>query len=282
MDLGTDAARLYVPDGTEEAASLERTTHMGIGAHQDDLEIMAIDGILQCYELDDAWFTGVVVTDGRGAPRAGLHADSSDEEMVLVRAEEQKKAAAVGKYGAQVLMGFPSEAVKDGAEQSPIDALAGILEHCRPQVVYTHSLMDKHDSHVGVAMKTIAAVRALPSDARPGRLYGCEVWRDLDWLRYDDKVSFDCSNHVPLQMELLGAFQSQIAGGKRYDLAVMGRRRAHATFSESHAVDASDGMTFGVDLGPLMEDDTLGIDEFAQSIIRRFSEDVRDRIKRMS
>jgi len=282
MDLGTDAAELFVPDGTQEAAALGRTTHLGIGAHQDDLEIMAIDGILQSYEREDAWFTGVVVTDGRGAPRAGLHADSSDEEMVLVRAEEQKKAAAVGKYSAQVLLGFPSEAVKNGAEQGPVEALTELLKRCRPQVVYTHSLMDKHDSHVGVAMKTIAAIRALPTELRPAKLYGCEVWRDLDWLRYDDKVSFDCSDLVPLQMELLGAFQSQIAGGKRYDLAVMGRRRAHATFSESHRVDEADGMTFGVDMGPLMEDDALGIDAFAQSIIRRFSDDVRDRIGRMS
>jgi len=37
-----------------------------------------------------------------------------------------------------------------------------------------------------------------------------------------------------LQFALLGVFESQIAGGKRYDLALMGRRRANATYFESH------------------------------------------------
>ena len=34
---------------------------------------------------------------------------------------------------------------------------------------------------------------------------------------------------------LIGVFDSQIAGGKRHDLAVLGRRRANATYNASHA-----------------------------------------------
>ena len=34
MDLMQSGAGIYVPDGTDTAEALSRTTHMGIGAHQ--------------------------------------------------------------------------------------------------------------------------------------------------------------------------------------------------------------------------------------------------------
>ena len=90
-------AVLHVPDGTAPEAALARTTHLGIGAHQDDLEIMAVDGILRCYGRDDAWFTGVVVSDGAGSPRAGRFANFTNVQMVTARIEEQKRAADIGE-----------------------------------------------------------------------------------------------------------------------------------------------------------------------------------------
>ncbi|MCK5428285.1 MAG: hypothetical protein KAI94_02380, partial [Anaerolineales bacterium] len=59
-----DTAEIFVPDNLPPEEALARTTHMAIGAHQDDLEIMAIDGILQCFQRKDRWFTGVVATNG--------------------------------------------------------------------------------------------------------------------------------------------------------------------------------------------------------------------------
>ncbi len=44
--------------------ALARTTHLGVAAHQDDLEILAIDGILRCLGDPEQWFCGVVVTEG--------------------------------------------------------------------------------------------------------------------------------------------------------------------------------------------------------------------------
>jgi hypothetical protein len=46
-------------------------THLGIGAHQDDLEFMAFHGILALTTVTDRWFGGVTITDGRGSSRAG-------------------------------------------------------------------------------------------------------------------------------------------------------------------------------------------------------------------
>ena len=64
-------ANLFIPDQQTGPGAFARTTHLGIGAHHDDLEILGIDGILQCYRNPDASFTGVVVTDGAGSPRSG-------------------------------------------------------------------------------------------------------------------------------------------------------------------------------------------------------------------
>lgn len=278
MDFNIPTAQRYIPDGTEEAAALARTTHLGIGAHHDDLEIMAIDGILRCYQQADQWFTGVTVTNGRGSSRRGPYADYDDDRMQAVRAEEQRKAAVLGEYAAQFLLDFPSAAVKDPTDERPVDDLEAILRATRPDVLYTHNPADKHDSHIGVIAKTIAAVRRLPADERPARIYGCEVWRDLDWMRDEDKIAFDTSARPGLQTALLGVFDSQVSGGKRYDLATMGRRAAHATYFVPRAGDAATGLVFAMDLTPLAQDDTLSLQALTEQYLQRFVDDVRARI----
>jgi hypothetical protein len=148
----------------------------------------------------------------------------------------------------------------------------------KPEVVYCHNLADKHDTHVGTTLKLIAALRKLPQDQRPKQVIGCEVWRDLDWLVDDDKVAMDVSNDESLQAALLGVFDSQIAGGKRYDLATMGRRRAHATYHASHGVDETTGLTFGMDLTPLIQDDSIQPAAYVAEFVQRFADDVAGRL----
>lgn len=279
MDFTIDTARVYVPDHLNVDAALSRTTHLGIGAHQDDLEILAIDGILRCFQQTDQWFTGVVVCDGRGSSRTGVYADYTDEKMRAVRGIEQQKAAYVGEYGAQVMLDFPSSQVKDGSDTAVVDDLRALLAASQPDVVYTHNLTDKHPTHIGVVARTIEAIRALPVDQRPKQVYGCEVWRDLDWMVDSDKVVFDTSQREALQIALVGVFDSQITGGKRYDLATMGRRRAHATYHESHSTDATTGLMFGMDLTPLVRDDTLDLADYVAGYIARFAGDVQSRLK---
>lgn len=221
MNFHLPTAEIYIPDGLAPAEALRRTTHLAVAAHQDDLEIMAATPILECFQRQDRWFTGVIVTDGRGSPRNGLYEHYSDEAMRLVRFKEQRKAAVVGEFAALVLLDYPSRTIKEAANRQPVEDLLAILQASEPQVVYTHNLADKHDTHVAVALRTIAALRGLPAGEQPHKLYGCEVWRGLDWLVDEDKVAFDLSANESLQLALLGVFDSQIAGGKRYDLASM-------------------------------------------------------------
>ncbi len=278
MKLHLSTAEWFVPDSLPLEQALARTTHMAISAHQDDIEIMAAAPILECFQRPDKWFTGVVVTDGRGSPRDDLYRDYTDEEMRLVRFKEQKKAAMVGEYAAQIILDYPSKAVKDATNKQPVEDLVAILQAARPDFVYTHNLADKHDTHVSVALRVIEAIRRLPKEARPKHLYGCEVWRDLDWLLDEDKVPFDCSTHENLQAALLGVFDSQICGGKRYDLASLGRRRANATYFASHSTDTSLGLVYGMDLTPLIEDDSLSVSAYIQQFLDRFVQDVQNRL----
>lgn len=281
MKFNLDTAEIFVPDGLSTGEALARTTHMAIGAHQDDIEIMAYDGILKCFQRDDRWFCGVVVTNGSGSPRDDLYKDYTDEAMQVVRRKEQKKAAVIGEYAAQVLLDYPSAAVKDASNKSPVRDISLLLKRAKPEVVYTHNLADKHDTHVAVTLRVIEAIRGLPADERPQRLYGCEIWRDLDWMVDTDKVVFDCSAHENLQAALLGIFDSQISGGKRYDLATMGRRRANATYYASHDVDVATGMIFAMDLTPLIKDPVKDIRAYVQEFIDRFAQEVMERLAKL-
>jgi LmbE family N-acetylglucosaminyl deacetylase len=281
MKLHLDTAEIFVPDGLPVEEALARTTHLAVAAHQDDIEIMAVDGILQCFQQDDKWFCGVVVTNGSGSPRGNLYRDYTDEAMQAVRRKEQKKAAVVGEYSAQALLDYPSATVKDGSNKSPAEDIGLLVKAARPEVVYTHNLADKHDTHVAVALRVIEAIRGLPAEYHPQRLYGCEAWRALDWIEDADKVAFDCSAHENLQAALLGVFDSQICGGKRYDRATMGRRHANATYDASHSLDVTTGLVYAMDLTPLIEEPARNIEAYVQEFIERFAQGVTERLRRV-
>jgi len=274
MNLHQPGAAIFVPDGTPVPDALSRISHLGIGAHQDDLEFMAFHGILGCYQKSDAWFGGVTCTNGAGSSRTGPYASFTDERIMEIRRQEQDKAAAVGDFGAMIQLDYPSSAVKSASDESLTQDLLQILTATRPQVVYTHNPADKHDTHIGVTIAALQAMRAMPLADRPTRVIGCEVWRNLDWLPDADKVLMDVSGRDNLAAALNGIFDSQIAGGKRYDLATLGRRAANATFFDSHSTDAATQLVFGMDLTPLVTDDSLDIADYVCGFIAAFQADV--------
>ncbi len=269
-------ARFFVPDQSSEP--LERITHLGIGAHQDDLEFMAFHGILACCHSQEKWFGGITCTNGIGSSRTGDYAHFSDEQMQRIRIQEQEVAAVIGNYGVMIQLAYPSSTVKNPSDPSLKNDLLQILTASRPEVVYTHNPADKHDTHIGVFSATIQALREMPLADRPRAVYGCEVWRGLDWMMDDEKGAHNVSLHENLAAALNGVFDSQIAGGKRYDLATIGRRRANATFFESHAADNCESLSLAMDLTPLVLDSSLDILEFVLGFIHRFEMDVRTKL----
>jgi LmbE family N-acetylglucosaminyl deacetylase len=278
MQFHNPLSEIYVPDNALVEEALSRTTHLAVGAHQDDIEFMAYHGILECFGKADRHFTSVTVTNGAGSPRAGLYKDYTDEDMRTVRRQEQRKAAFVGEYSAHVFLDYSSAATKDKNNGHVVDDLKQLINAASPEVIYTHNLADKHDTHVATALRVIEALRRLPPEARPRSLYGCEVWRGLDWLNDDDKVVFCVEGHENLAASLVGVFDSQISGGKRYDLATMGRRNANATFFTSHSVDASSSAIYAMDLMPLISNEKIDVRGYVQGFIERMERDVVARI----
>jgi LmbE family N-acetylglucosaminyl deacetylase len=174
-----------------------------------------------------------------------------------------------------IQLDYPSRIARDAKNTLLRDDLRQILTATRPQFVYTHNPADKHDTHIGVLRAVLDALRGFTP--RPQKILGCELWRDLDWLPDDKKVLLDVSGNDELAANLLDVFQSQIAGGKRYDLAVLGRRRANATFLESNATDRATAVTFALDLTPLLDGGDVAtyvaglIDEFRSDVRRKLS-----------
>jgi LmbE family N-acetylglucosaminyl deacetylase len=278
MKLHQPTADLFIPDGKPEAEALQRVTHLGIGAHQDDLEFMAFHGILTCFACQHKWFGGVTCTNGSGSSRTGPYAAFTDAQMMAVRRQEQRTAASVGGFGAMFQLDYPSSAIKSHSDPALKNDLNAILAATQPEVVYTHNLADKHDTHIGVVIAALHAMRELPRDQRPKQVIGCEVWRNLDWLPDSEKVLMDVSGRDNLAAALNGVFDSQIAGGKRYDLATHGRRAANATFFESHATDKTTQLIFGMDLTPVVADESKDILEFVLGFVDRLKGEVRQKL----
>lgn len=268
----------FVPDGAAPDAALARTTHLCIAAHQDDIEIMAYHGIAECFGSSGKWFSGVVATSGAGSPRSGIYGAYTDEEMQKVRLIEQRKAAYVGDYACQIQLGYSSAQVKNARETNLVDDLVKILRTAQPEFVYLHNPADKHDTHIGVLLRCIAALRVARDSVHPKKVYGCEVWRNLDWMGDDEKQVLPSSARPNIAASLVGVFDSQISGGKRYDLATAGRRLANATYFASHGTDKETALSYAMDLTPLVEDSNLSIEAYVLQFIDNFRADVQKRL----
>ena len=274
-------SEIYFPNSPGDDLRLMKTTHLGIGAHQDDLEILAMHGILEAYDDPDYFFSGVTVTDGRGAPRPDAYREFDEDVFCRIRNTEQKKAADVGHYNAQFLLNHPSQTVKYGDRLAVVEDIIQILKATTPSVIYTHNLADKHETHVAVALCVLHALRTLTPPLNDVRIFGCEVWRGLDWMLDDEKVILDVSEHLDLQNKLLAVFESQVSSGKRYDLAAVGRQQANATFLEARQTDQAERLIYAMDLTPLIKHPEIDICQFTTNTIQKFANDVTKRINRL-
>ena len=116
-----------------------------------------------------------------------------------------------------VLLGHQSSEVRHLDFEPLTTELVRLFQLAQPKVVYTHNLADKHKTHLAVGLHVIKAIRRLPKELRPEKLYGCEVWRSLDFLPDEYKVLLDVSARPELQSALINAYRSQIVGGKNYE-----------------------------------------------------------------
>lgn len=264
----------FVPDAVPRDVALARTTHLAIGAHPDDLELIGIQGIFACHENERQWFSGIVVTDGGGSARNGKFARLSNDEMVSVRHQEQIEAAQLGQFSVVVQLGLQSANLINGFDEALIDQIATLLLEARPDIVYLHNPGDRHATHVAVCVHAIEALRRLDTSCLPKSVYGIEVWRSLDWVSDAMRISLDVSGSAQLQQRLLAAHRSQVEGGKRYDLAVQGRYVANATFNVEREVDSYLESQTALDLLPLIRDPGLSVQVYTEALVKGLSAEI--------
>ena len=265
------SARVSSPSG--KPVDWSSVTHLAIGAHPDDLEFMAGHGIVQCMSQvmdknSKRGFAGVTVASG-----------AEDQVLKEVRRKEQEEAARLGDYKAIVTLDHLSRELKLGNRTALVEDLKEILSQVRLEVLYTHNPMDKHDTHVAVCVSVIEALRALPADRHPKLVYGCEVWRGLDWLIDQQKSILDVSAGEDLLRDLMKVYKSQLAD-KAYDEAVMGRKRSNATFLDARAKDQMKYCEYALDMTPLIRDPNLSVMGWVGSHLQAFGDDVNQRLKR--
>ncbi len=141
----------------------------------------AIDsrGVRDVADLNARWFTGLTVTDGAGSKKAGNYAGYTDENFRRIRAKEQHMSAGIGKYSAQIQLELTSGEVKE-KRKGVAAKLARLIGEIGPEVIYTHSLADRHETHAAVTLCVIEALRSLKPKERTKKLYGMEIWGSLD------------------------------------------------------------------------------------------------------
>ena len=263
---------IYYPKNRKEG----KVKYLCICAHQDDNEIMAMDGVLKGFYSRNYSFALVVTTDGSGSARTGEFKDYTDEMMKEVRVKEQQEAAEIGRYNSVYFLNYTSKEVKDKKDNRMINDYLKIIKELKPEVIYTHSVLDKHPTHIAVALKVIEAIRRLPKEEQPKLFYGCEVWRGLDWVDDSQKVVFNLSRNEKLQRRILNVYKSQIAGGKEYAKATLGRRRQNATFCKSHNIDSAKLVSYGIDYRPLLRNPLYTVKAFALTFVEELKREIEE------
>ena len=192
---------------------------------------MAYHGVAECFGRKDKWFTGVVVTNGAGSPRTGIYGDYTDQEMQKVRVLEQRKAAYVGEYACQIQLGFTSAEVKNPKETVVVEDLTKILRRrqARVRLPAQSRRQARYPRRRDHALHRRAARRARSGEAEEGlRLRSLARSRLAARRRQAGAARVSARSNIAAA--LVGVFDSQVSGGKRYDLATAGRRLAHATY----------------------------------------------------
>lgn len=280
MDFRNKTADLYVPDGKPIQDALTRTSHLGICSAQDELEVAALHGVIECFGNAKQWFAGVVCTDGAESARTSPYVECSDRQMAVIRMNEQKEASRIGQYGLLAQLNYPSGVIRDPKHTALSEDLADILTATRPKIVYTHNPLARNDTHISIFVSVVEALRRVHPGRRPEKLYCCETWRGLEWVPETDRVVLDVSERTHLGDALLGLYDTQLADGLRFDQIFRARREANAGLLLSHRYPNAKQVIYAIDMSRLMSEDSINTLDFVVDLIDRFSDDIRERLGR--
>lgn len=288
MDMHDIRSRKFIPNGVSlsEAVDSARGGSLGIGAHPDDLEIMAIRGIGISQGFTKRRFAGVTVTDGSTGTRKNGYENLTEEQIVETRLQEQNTAAMLGNYALQYNLGYKSVAIRDPNSETSralVKKISAIIYKIQPYVIYTHNPFDNHLTHVAVMRSVVEAIRSIPGEERPQELYGCEVWGSLDWLPSLRKKFMDVTAFTGLQRNLIGCHESQIGKdsdeNSNYNGGTIGRERSNAVYARPH-VEGVMAAVLAVDLKELLDNPYMSIEDFAAKVLEEHAAESMARLNK--
>lgn len=259
-----------------EAASATR--FLAIMAHQDDVEISALHGILHGRTSTPTCFSAVICSASSYSPSPQFQTLPT-AEILATRRREQREAALLGGYRYCVQLPFPSGDLKGSPPELLVTTLATLIAASPGATVYTHNPFDRHPTHLTVCAAVLAACRRLGVASRPRQVLGCEGWRNLDWLPSDLKVRLPIVDPDRLGEQLVNLFRSQVTNGKRYAEAAVGRRVSQATFDEATESDAANEVTLAVDLTHLIAS-AEPLTCWCEQVLSRFRAEIIDSIEK--
>lgn len=281
LKLKRAGCEIFVPDGASAEAAVARSRYLAIGAHHDDIEQMAVHGIMEAWKLGGGVFFGVVASDGVGNRHTGEYSGMTYEELREVRVGEQREAARIGRYAGVAMLNYPSSEIKDHHLKDLDEDLVTLIDRIRPETVYLHNPFDRHDTHVALCLRTIAALRTVAAKGyAPKQVLGCEAWRGLDWMVFHDRTLLPVMDGQGLEEQLAGVFHSQFDRVRFRELAARGRRIANATFHESHSIGMDEEVTIAINMLPLVTDPSIDMEVFVRNVIERFESDILHRIRK--
>lgn len=244
--------------------------YLCIAAHQDDIEMIALHGISQCfrngYRMANKNFHG-----------ATLVKPEKDYER---RINEQEVAAVVGRYETIKNFEFDDLLEVRSRHDVVIVAVSRLVLKTRPRFIYTHSPFDIHGAHVGAMFCVVEAIkRAMRnSDWRPEKVYGVELWGSLDWLPEKFKETLILENCKRLSEDLLSSFESQNTD-RDYTGGFFARTKSNGVFSFLKNGERSTPRTFAIDLMPLCKG--MRIEDFIHVVVEESKNNIIGRITRV-
>ena len=172
--------------------------------------------------------------------------------MRIVRFKEQKKAAVVGEYGAQVLLDYKSTVVKDPQDKRPCKDLLSILHSDEAQVRLHPQPGGQTRYPRGDTLRVVEAIRCHAPRIDHKNCMGAksgEAW--IGWWMSEKYPSTSASMRTYKQ-HYLGVFDSQICGGNATTSPPWVAERPTPPILNPMDWIRPKGLSFGMDLTPLI------------------------------
>ncbi|MDF1678813.1 MAG: 6-phosphogluconolactonase, partial [Legionellaceae bacterium] len=266
---------------------LEKTTQLGVGAHPDDVEIMAGPDMLAA---KDTWLT-LVVTDGAATSNTlnGDYAKYSPEALTNMRQAEQRKAAKRANVPL-IICKFPTAAIAGDMGTETLDdakKTMSSLVQAMPNLttVIGHQPSDVHDTHIRVLALQVHALRTLSDMQLKGiTVLGREVWGLMLAIEARLRKKLVMTEaELDEWAELIAVYESQIAGqGRDYSLTTIERARGNAGYqTHPHGANPPVGLLLALDLTDLVYDKKLCVSQFEARLLRELEKQTQSRTQRI-